>query len=352
MIGLSFAIFIVLTFALIEGLPVKWRKDTKPSFIFLFYSITLISFAAFRPIGIDQDSVGYREYYNSGDGIWLLAEPTFGLISNFVRYLCNDFRIVLIIYAILGVSIKFWAFKRISFNVWATILLYFSTYFLLHDFTQIRAGIASALFLVGIYFLSKEERGKYIIIILLAILFHYSAAILLPVVFIKVKQLNKLTVLLLSISIPLAIVISKFPFQALENIPIELLQRKSDIYQSQADNSVVHLNYFNLVYLTKYIIFYLMLWYNKVLTNKNQLFPLLLLLYGASLFMYIALSWNTILAMRLSELLGIVEILLIPIFVQIFKGKYIKKILVIAYSMTYLFINIFSLELIYKAVKL
>lgn len=349
---LAFVIFIVLMLPIIKGYPEKWKKRTPASYVYCFYCTLLILFTAFRPIGIDQDSVGYKSYYNSGNLIWLLAEPTFGVISHCVQSTWDNFRMVLIIYAILGISIKFWALKRISLNVWSTILVYFSTYYLLHDFTQIRAGVASALFLCGIYFLSKYKRKEYIILVLLAILFHYSAVILLPIAFIYVKRLKRTTILLLSLSIPVALLVANFRFQSFGAIPLEALQRKSEIYQYQAENATIRLNYFNLVYVVKYLIFYLMLFYHKMLSRKSSLFPLLIIVYSLSLFIYISLSWNTILAMRLSEMLGIVEILLIPIFCQIFKRKYIQRLFLISYSLIYLCINIYSLELIYNTPKL
>lgn len=349
---LAFVIFIILTIPAIKGSPTKWNRQSIASYYFLFCCLLLISFSAFRPIGIDQDSVGYESYYNAGNAIWILAEPTFGGISYLVRSTLDDFRVVLIIYAILGISLKFWALKRISINVWGSILVYFSTYFLLHDFTQIRAGVASALFLYGIYFLSKHKRKEYIYLILLAILFHYSAIILLPIAFIPIKRLKKTAFILLSLSIPIAILVANVRFQSFGFLPLETLQRKSEIYQYQAENATVRLNYFNLVYIVKYLIFYLMLSCHKKLSRNNTLFPLLLTVYSISLFLYISLSWNTILAMRLSEMLGIVEILLIPIMIHIFKGKFVQRLILISYSLIYLCISICSLELIYNTPKL
>ena len=189
-------------------------------------------------------------------------------------------------------------------------------------------------------------------LILLAILFHYSAVILLPIAFIPIKRLTKTTFILLSLSIPIAILVANVRFQSFGALPIEALQRKSEIYQYQAENATIRLNYFNLVYIVKYLIFYLMLFYHKKLSQNNPLFSFLLTVYSISLFIYISLSWNTILAMRLSEMLGIVEILLIPIMIQIFKGKLVQRLIIISYSLIYLCINIYSLELIYNTPKL
>lgn len=180
---LAFCIFAVISY-LYWLQPVNFKNTLSEKRIYWVIFIILFLFVGLRPVAIDQDSEGYKGYYDSIGTIWLLAEPTFGIISNVVRILFNDFRGVLIIYAFLGVFLKFKVIPRLTSLVWPTILIYFSTYFLLHDFTQIRAAIASGIFLLAIPLLKNKQRVRYLLVIVVAALFHYSALILLLLVFV------------------------------------------------------------------------------------------------------------------------------------------------------------------------
>lgn len=315
--------------------------------VYAFVFLLLFSFAGFREVGIDHDSLAYKNYYESERIIWLIAEPTFGIISTFVSYVFKDFRFVLLIYALIGVYIKLKAFPRITSFVYWTILLYFSTYFLLHEFTQIRAGIASGIFLYAIPYLACRKLKIYTLFIIIACLFHYSALVLLPLVFISNKEISKYEKMFLFLIIPIAIILHYLHFNPIAEIPIETVRLKLEIYQKEQESSSTSLNIFNLVYIVKYIFLYVFLLFYKKVKHKAIYSSLLIRLYAISLFAYIVLSDNTILAMRISELIGIVEIVLIPYLIYIIKQKSFAFVIISVISLSYLVINIFSLELIY-----
>ena len=323
----------------------KFKGKFPSSILFWGTSIILIFIAGFREVGLDPDSKVYLRYYGSDD-IFLLAEPTFVFISYIVRNTFNNFQFVLIIYAIIGVFLKYKAINLLTDLKYLSLILYFSTFYILHEITQIRAGVAAGFFLLSIVPLSDRRIWRYIFIISIACLFHYSSIILFSLCFITNDHLNKTGKALLYISIPFGIVLYYQKFDIMLSIPIETIKYKIEIYKATQEHAEVILNVFNLVYVVKYLLFYFLLFFYETIYKQEKYVSILLKLYGLSLFSYLLLSQNTIFAMRISELIGIVEILLIPMIYYIFKQRVFGSILVIVISVIYLYINIFYTVLI------
>ena len=81
----------------------------------------------------------------------------------------------MIFFAFASVAMKIFVIDRFALNPYLVILLYFSHYFIIHEMTQIRIGLASAIFLVSLFFYFKNNYKAFIGMILVASLFHYSA---------------------------------------------------------------------------------------------------------------------------------------------------------------------------------
>ena len=345
-VGIFFIFFIFIFFGFISKYICKTQQERKV--MYWCSSIILILFAGLREVGIDKDSLAYSYYYDS-ELIFLLAEPTFAWISLIVKYIFNNFTYVLFFYAILGVLIKYKAIEKLTEFHYLTLLVYISTYYLLHEFTQIRASIASGLFLIAIPFIEEKRFYRYFVLILIATLFHYSALILFPLFFLSNKAPGRYFKIFMWLSIPLGIILAKINFNPMLAIPIETIRLKVEIYTETQNQAEISLNIFNRVYLVKYLMFYLLLLYHPIISSKVKYFSLFLKIYALSLFSYTALSNNTIFAMRISELLGIVEIFLIPTLYWIIKPRKVAVLLVCFIAFIYLLINIFSLELIQSA---
>lgn len=342
-VGIFFIFFIFILLGFISKYICKTQQERK--LIYWCSSIILILFAGLREIGIDKDSLSYSYFYDS-ELIFVLAEPTFAWISLIVRYIFNNFSYVLFFYAILGVLIKYKAIEKLTEFHYLTLLVYISTYYLLHEFTQIRVSIASGIFLIAIPFLAERRFYKYFVLILIATLFHYSALILLPLFLLSNKAPNRYFKIFMWLSIPLGVIFAKINFNPMLAIPIETVRLKVEIYTETQNEAEISLNIFNRVYLVKYLMFYLLLFYYPILSSKVKYFSLFLKIYALSLFFYTALSNNTIFAMRVSELLGIVEIFLVPTLYWIIKPRQVAVLLICFIAFIYLLINIFSIELI------
>ena len=153
----------------------------------IFISCLLILFAGCRQVGIDPDSLSYKEAWESiRSGKRIAIDPSFILISKLIP----NFSILLLIYSLGGVLLKVVAAVKLSPFPFVSILVYFSHYFFLQEMTQIRAGLATGFLLWVIYYIVNQEKIKAFLILLLAIFFHSSAIIGLIFFLIDYKENN------------------------------------------------------------------------------------------------------------------------------------------------------------------
>jgi hypothetical protein len=149
----------------------------------------LISFAGLRKVGLDADSLNYQNLIalnlDPNEFNLIDKEPGFWLILLFSRLLFVDqLQGLFLVFASLSVIFKLRFIKKYSSFPMLSVLLYISFFYVLHELTQIRTGIATAIFLFALYDLSSGQRSKFFIKIFISCLFHYSAivAFLLPII--------------------------------------------------------------------------------------------------------------------------------------------------------------------------
>lgn len=122
-------------------------------FVFLF-GVFLIVFAGFRSPGFDADSLNYIGVIHApiSDMSFLDKEPSFWIVVILNQLLFSSSYIsFFMIYAMLGVSLKLYAIKTLLKDGFLfSLVIYLLLYYVLHELTQIRVGVASALFLLSL----------------------------------------------------------------------------------------------------------------------------------------------------------------------------------------------------------
>ncbi|MDR2410222.1 MAG: EpsG family protein [Bacteroidales bacterium] len=347
MITLSILLFI--TIILILLLFIKKNEYVFPKLFLLIIYICLFIAVGLRGSGIDHD---YINYLNSIYDNFTIFEPTYLLISSVIRQYGLPATILFLIYSFLGVGTKFYAIYKYSICPIISLLVYFSNFLLLHDFNQIRAGVASGLLLLAIPLLVQKRHIKYLIMSLIAISFHYASCIFLLLFFITNNHINKQNRILWGIIPASLLVFHTFNYvNILSILPIKSIQLKIEMYQSLQESGIegfaeVHL--FNLYFLFKYAIYIFFLIKYDFYVKKNEYFSILLKIYGFSLAcFYFFSSLLPIVGYRISELLGIVEILLFPTLFVVWKENIVKKFSVVIYVFLLVGINIFYKKMIF-----
>lgn len=341
MIALILTIYIVVLFvAMIED-RIKGQKI----YLYVGVAVLLIAMAGLREVGIDNDSVNYEYSYRHWDQEGILKEVTFSLLSWLGGFITEDVHFLFIIYAVLGVTLKFVGFRRLMPEAWfMPVLVYVSYYFVLHEMTQIRGGVAAGFFLLAIPHVCDGRKKKAAFYMFLALLFHYSAISLFPLLVFGNKDLSRRMRLIMAALIPLAY-LAFFCGIAITSMP--LLGDKMAAYQKLSDKGImVAANVFNVQFLLRIVVFYFLLYMYPTIRHFNKFLPLMLRYMLVSMLLFLYLSPFSVLAFRIMELYGIVDIILYASIFYCFKQSNIGRVAVAILCSSQLFLNLFYLNLL------
>ena len=175
-------LIIVFLGSIFQGLDYKTKWNLRNYSIFVIFGILLIVAATFRPSFMpDYEPYLKAILYNTSERF----EPSFYVIRDFWRFLGLNPYGTLMTYAFLGTTIMLYCIKRDSDFPWFSLALFVSIYFILGEMIQIRQAVATSILFVGVRYLYKRDILKYCICFLFAFFFHYSAIIMIPLLFIS-----------------------------------------------------------------------------------------------------------------------------------------------------------------------
>lgn len=295
-------------------------------FLYILMGFVMVLIAGLREIGLDPDSENYeysfQHYYQSSE--MGMVEPSFTLISAILNVFTDNVHLLFLVYALLGVTIKLYAFKKNLQCIFVPMMLYISFYFVLHEMTQIRAGVVSALFLLAVYYIAKKEKRKALLLIIVGSFFHYSSLALLPTLMFGNKNFNRKENIMIALLIPLSYLIYFGGISMLLNTDIPLIGNKLAIYQQAMEKGkmTVNINVFDPVHLVSVMLFYYTLYFRKTITAFNENYNVVIKIVAIGLFLHTSLAFLPVLALRISQLYSIVNIFLFSGIVYTFKQKW------------------------------
>ena len=309
----------------------------------------LTLFVAFRPAGIDNDYNAYLGYYKHPTGVAvLLTEPTFKMISGFARFFEAPL-LMFVIYAFLAVPLKVYAIKRLSPYWYLSILLWFTHLFVIQEMTQIRVAVATGIFLFSLPFLADGQKRKFSLCLVCAILFHYSALALLPLLLLGNKDLTRPYRWVLVV---VPVLMYAFPFigmDMLKLIPIPFIQQKLQMYEELMvyEGGVwADINIYNAMALVRLFAYYMLIWKYDYLKEKYPYMPILLKVFCYSICVYVGLSFLPPIAMRVEEFIAIIDCIMFPMLAVIVRPHWLGRLLVVLYAICILLANIFLYRLL------
>lgn len=333
---LTIVICAVSLFALIED---DEEEQAYKKYAFWGIGFLLVIIAAARETGFDHDSLNY-EYLFQNSGSWnvgLVVEFSYILICNILKFFWNDVHGVFFVYACIGVLVKFKAIRSLSPIYFLPIVVYLGNFFMLHEMTQIRAGVASAFFLLSLKPLSDGRRWQAFACIVVAIFFHYSAAMLLPVLLFGNKELSDRGRLFLALLIPLGFVFYFVNYTVSVSIPIPFIGDKLNTYQTLRDKGIMGnqgINPFSLIYLAQMAIYLYCIYFYHTIRHFNKYITILLKVKAISIMALFLFSDFHVMASRVNELFGVVDIILYPCIYFTVRQKYIGRLVVIVIGLS------------------
>jgi EpsG family len=337
---LYFLVFLLIAFFSLS------KEGRLKKILFICTGILLFTIAAFRGNN-NFDYSGYVALYNKAALInTLRIEPTFILISFIVKHVFNNVLFLFIIYAFLGVFLTFYAIKKLTAFYFLSVLIYFSNFFIFHEMTQIRVGVASALILLSLKPLLERNFKAFILIILLAFLFHYSSLIALPLYFLNG---NKINIFIFAIIIPLSYLFYFLNIHfayLIDLIPIPEINIKFQQYKFLSTLNSSKVNVFSYLQLSRCLLAAIFLWKWELLQRNNKFGILLIKIYVIAISLLVLLADIPGLGARASELLLSVEIILIPCLMYVFKQKQLGILIITLIGFLFLYLILLYSRLI------
>ena len=338
LIGLVIIFIILIFLAFVED----YLDDKSKMFVYLMMGIILIAYSGLRPVGFDRDSPNYENMFMHPESRVALvsAEPFFLWICSVCSLIMQDVRIVLVIFACIGVSVKLFAIRKFIPMFFLPLVIYFGNFYFLHENTQIRAGVAAGLFLVAVSYISNEKKVFALGFILLACMFHYSSLALLPLLLLDNKPIGRVKSWILASIVPLCFVLYILNLDLLTTVPIPYVTDKIEGYKAASEFGAVAKNsILNPFPLIKMAVFLYFLYFAETIEKYVPSIYLLIKILGCSLIVYFAFSSITIISVRISELYGIVELVAYPCIAYTIKPRFVGKMFVCVIAFIEMFFN-------------
>ena len=309
--------------------------------------VILTLLVGFRPIGIDKDSLTYLSYFEMVDvGVVELVEPSFHLISGIARVLDSP-QLIFIIYALLAIPLKGYAISKLSSCWFLSLAVWMNNYFILQECTQIRVAVAGSIFLVAFYFLVERKKWIYFGLTLVAIFFHFSALLLIPLLVFGTKPINKAWRIFLAAAPLFCYLIYMKGIDPLTMIPIPLFQEKMEIYEMVRDKGITEeLNVFNMMALFRLGCYYFILWKCDEIYKDCEHIYLMLKIMCLSICCFAFFAYMPPVAVRSSELYGVIDILILPAMIYAVKPEWVVKVCLGVVCFGLFFMNIFINQLL------
>ncbi len=350
-------LIIFIIFAILEDkLSVRSKYQ-----IFIVSGAILVLFAGLRGQNVDADYNSYLDRFNKIPNLSNLfsnpvyffskvkVEPSMAIIFSLIKSVfAKGFAFAIFIYAFFSVTLKLKAISKMTDYVLLSTLIYFSGTFLLQDMTQIRAAFATGFLLLSIPSIHDRDFKKYSIYIILAVCFHFSAIIFAPLYFLNTKNINK-TLYFLILLIPLILALVKFnPFSFLGQFDFGIYSEKINIYLIGQRWEKRTINIFNFSILFQIFVCVFFIIFSEKTNSKYAV--LLTKINCFSVVVFFIFSLSPVIAFRLSDMLGVVQIILVPLMIDVIKPKYVGEAVVIIISIAY-FLNQILINPIFEPYK-
>lgn len=311
--------------------------------------LVLFVLCAFRGNGVDRDYQSYINLYNLViNGYNYAIEPTFYWISYVSHFLSGTYVFVFLIYAALAIIFKYLFIREWSPFWMLSVLIYFSNVFLLHEMTQIRVGLASAIGFYSLKYIIQGERIKYFSWICLAIMVHFSMAVFLFFPFLKIDRITSnfkigyvlilvLFYTLYSLNIDLSTII--------QYVNIGVVQEKYAMYKMQVITEQSTVNVFSVAQILHISITLFAILYSSHFSNNRKVI-LIFKIYALSPLCLIAFSTLPGFSLRLSELFNVSEMIFLPMLIAYIKNFRTAYFGAIVLSFGVLLINLYYVSLV------
>jgi hypothetical protein len=193
--------------------------------------------------------------------------------------------------------------------------------------------------------LSEGKKMKAALYYFIAIFFHYSSIVLFFTLFFGNKPLNKYWKIGLASILPLGLLLYALHIDFFTSIPIPYIAEKIEVYQKLNENGTFDYPIMlQGAMWIRVIVFLVTLYYYDVIYEKSPYLPIILKIMGLSIFCFFGFISIPVVSLRIHELIGIVEIIIIPYIFYTVLPEYAGKMMVCAICLIAILYRLFILS--------
>jgi hypothetical protein len=347
----------LLTFSILAFFSLtQFTKELKKQkfLFFLFSSIYLVLFTGLRNLGVGADDLPYYEIFltKTPDFFdWIFGSFSYNftairielgylLLNSFIRIFTDEYEVLFLAVALLSVGIASYNYYNYSKYIFLTLLLFFAHTYLYRDMNQIRAAIASAIALFLIAQIHNRKHFKIYVTFFFMSLFHIASLSLIIAYFMSFLKITRnLIILIYSISLFLGFfTISQTLLYLIPNGGFLALKLQNYTANTHYINSV---SLFDITNIKNSVILLATIVFWNRLEKVTPYFKTLVLFYVIAVSIRIAFWDLGVISARISTFFAIVEVILIPYFIYIFKQKVLIASMIILYGFLMIYLNLF-----------
>lgn len=319
-------LFVLFYFFALYAESLSYKRQSS---LLLVVCVILALGAGLREIMVWPDTgvytTGFRDFtpslfdYDSNATPFGYSEYGFFFIGVIVKTFTSDITIYLLVVSFLTFFFLYLDFKKYALYPFLGICAYLARFFVGRNLIQIRAGLAYAIIILGIRYITKRDWKRYFAIVFLAYWFHRSAIIAVPLYFISYINFKKWHVVLVT---AIAFIIGGFFSGLLQNYIVDTSQ-DLDIATTYTQGAYIEraLGLKNpMIYFQTFLLF-AFTFYEKRLKRVVPHYFTIRTAYMYSTFILIAFSMFTALSGRTSTMFATLEFVIIPSLIYMFNKK-------------------------------
>lgn len=209
-------------------------------------------------------------------------------------------------------------FKRYCYYPLFGVAAYISRFYLTRNFMQIRAGLSYAIILWAVQYISKRDWKRYFLWVLLAMQFHTSAVIAVPLYFLCMVRIKRRHIWT---GIAIAFIIGGVFTEPMRNLVADYASDIASTYVSDDEVYQREWGLLNPVIYFQLAVLYLYTQNEEVLKNTSEDYYTMRTAYFYSTFILISVSMYTALSGRTSSMFSTLEMAIIPSIINTFKKR-------------------------------
>ncbi|MEA1987926.1 MAG: EpsG family protein [Pseudomonadota bacterium] len=346
-----FIAFFILSFWALVSLDQNYKSYVKLNLIFALFFIAVM--AGFRSSYVGADYESYKDIFYSFNGIFsgglnqvlygdYFFEPGFALLTVVISSFTSIHVVFLLVISLLTSLFMYFTISRLSLFPLLSLLVFFSYDFFTNYMVAIRFGLATALGLCVLLYLSEKRYKLAFGFIFVAMSIHTAAIGLFLPFLLSIIRFQRIYILFM---VFMALIVGYIGLGSIifNTIMPSWIPRanSAEFYLTDLKygNSLGYLGYINVKYLILSILLYVF-W--DQLEKKVKHFKLIVIFLVSAMVIRVGFHDLGFISGRVSALLGIAEVMIVPaLFLLLIKNKLLAFWGIILYAAIHLSFMLF-----------